>query len=44
MRLLGSTLLFSVLLQAMVRQIDIATEALADAAVLEVDLGKWLRD
>lgn len=44
MRLLGSTLLFSVLLQAMVRQNDITTKALANTAVVEVDLEKWLRD
>lgn len=44
MRLLGSTLLFSVLLQAMVRQNDITTKALANTAVVEVDLEKWLRE
>lgn len=44
MRLLGSALLFSVLLQAMVRPNDITTGALAaNAAVAEVDLGKSLR-
>lgn len=45
MRLLGSALLFSVLLQAMVRPNDITTGALAaNAAVAEVDLGKSLSD
>lgn len=45
MRLLGSALLFSVLLQAMVRPNDIMTGALAaNAAVAEVDLGKSLSD
>lgn len=45
MRLLGSALLFSVLLQAMVRPNDITTGALAaNAAVVEVDLGKRLSD
>lgn len=44
MRLLGSALLFSVLLQAMVRPTDVITEALAaNAAVGKADLGKWLR-
>lgn len=45
MRLLGSALLFSVLLQAMVRPNNITTGALAaNAAVAEVDLGKSLSD
>lgn len=41
MRLLGSALLFSVLLQAMVRSDDVVTQTLdAKAAVVDIVLGK----
>lgn len=42
MRLIGATVLFSVLLQAMVRQNEIRTETLAYVALLELDFGKCL--
>lgn len=42
MRFIGSALLFSVVLQAMVRQCEIRTQPLDEVSVLELDLGQFV--
>lgn len=42
MRFIGSALLFSVVLQAMVRPCEIRTQTLANVSVLELDLGQFV--
>lgn len=42
MRFIGSALLFSVVLQAMVRPCEIRTPTLANVSALELDLGQFV--